>query len=64
MPTADVTRLIVVPVLDDGEGRVLLCRMAPDRVAPRESDFAPASPKFSVKLPANSFTVVRVGVVK
>jgi nucleoside triphosphatase len=28
---ADVTRLIVVPVLDDGEGRVLLCRMAPDR---------------------------------
>ena len=29
--TAEITRLIVVPVLDDGAGRVLLCRMAPDR---------------------------------
>lgn len=29
--TAEVTRLIVVPLLDDGAGRVLLCRMAPDR---------------------------------
>jgi len=27
----DRTRLVVVPVLHDGGGRVLLCRMAPDR---------------------------------
>ncbi|MEP6768362.1 MAG: nucleoside triphosphatase NudI [Acidobacteriota bacterium] len=31
MTLPDKTRLIVVPILDDGEGRVLLCRMAPDR---------------------------------
>jgi alpha-L-arabinofuranosidase len=37
---------------------------APDRVVPKESDFSPGAPKFSVNLPANSFTVVRVGVVK
>ncbi|HET7536823.1 MAG TPA: alpha-L-arabinofuranosidase C-terminal domain-containing protein, partial [Candidatus Didemnitutus sp.] len=37
---------------------------APDRVAPHETAFAPASPKFTVNLPANSFTVMRVGVVK
>ncbi len=36
----------------------------PDRVAPRETAFAPAGAKFSVTLPANSFSVVRVGVVR
>ncbi len=28
---ANRTRLIVVPILEDGQRRVLLCRMAPDR---------------------------------
>ncbi len=31
MTHPDKTRFIVVPILDDGEERVLLCRMAPDR---------------------------------
>jgi len=33
----------------------------PERVAPRESPFAPAGPKFELTLPANSFTVLRLG---
>ena len=36
----------------------------PDEVAPRETVFAPAASKFSVTLPANSFTILRVGIVK
>ncbi|HEX2855209.1 MAG TPA: alpha-L-arabinofuranosidase C-terminal domain-containing protein [Opitutaceae bacterium] len=36
----------------------------PDLVAPRESAFAPASAKFEVTLPANSLTVIRLGVGK
>lgn len=36
----------------------------PDLVAPRESAFAPGSAKFEVTLPANSLTVIRLGVGK
>ena len=36
----------------------------PDRVAPKQMDFAPTGAKFDLTLPANSFSVVRVGVVK
>lgn len=36
----------------------------PQAVAPRENVFAPSGPAFDVELPANSFTVVRVGVVR
>jgi alpha-L-arabinofuranosidase len=35
---------------------------APNKVAPRESAFAPTGPKFNLTLPANSFTILRVGV--
>lgn len=35
---------------------------APDRVAPHQSAFAPAGPKFDLNLPANSFTVLRLDV--
>ena len=35
---------------------------APDRVAPRTTAFSPAGTKFELTLPANSLTVVRVGV--
>jgi alpha-N-arabinofuranosidase len=34
-----------------------------NRVAPRETAFAPAGTKFDLTLPASSFTVVRVGVL-
>lgn len=37
---------------------------APDKVAPRTTPFAPAAAKFELTLPANSLTVVRVGVGK
>ncbi len=37
---------------------------APDRVAPRETAFSPAAPKFDLTLPANSFTVLRMGISK
>jgi alpha-L-arabinofuranosidase len=33
----------------------------PDDVTPRESAFSPTGTKFEVTLPANSFTVVRLG---
>ena len=36
----------------------------PDQVAPRETVFAPTASKFSVTLAANSFTILRVGIVK
>jgi len=36
----------------------------PTHVSPRVSEFAPAAPTFDLTLPANSFTVVRVGVVR
>lgn len=36
----------------------------PHAVAPRENVFAPSAPAFDVELPANSFTVVRIGVVR
>ena len=36
----------------------------PDRVTPHESAFTPAGAKFEVPLPANSFSVVRVGVLR
>jgi alpha-L-arabinofuranosidase len=36
----------------------------PDHVAPRETNFAPAGPKFDVTLPAYSFSVIRVGVAR
>lgn len=36
----------------------------PTRVAPRETVFTPAAPKFTLTLPANSFTVVRLGAAK
>jgi alpha-L-arabinofuranosidase len=36
----------------------------PDRVAPHETAFAPTGTKFEVSLPANSFSVLRVGVVR
>jgi len=34
----------------------------PDLIAPRETVFAPTASKFDVTLPANSFTVLRVGM--
>jgi len=37
---------------------------APDRVAPRVTAFAPAAAKFELTLPANSLTVVRVGLAR
>ena len=37
---------------------------APDRVAPRQTEFAPTSPKFDLNLPANSVSVVRLGIAK
>src|ERR1022692_117938 len=36
----------------------------PDRVSPTQSDFSPTDAKFEVTLPANSFTVLRVGTAK
>lgn len=36
----------------------------PGRVAPKESEFSPAGSTFDLTLPANSFTVVRIGVGK
>jgi alpha-L-arabinofuranosidase len=35
---------------------------SPDRVAPYTTVFSPTSPRFTVELPAHSFSVVRVGV--
>ena len=37
---------------------------APERVAPRTTAFSPAGNKFELTLPANSLTIVRVGVAK
>jgi alpha-L-arabinofuranosidase len=37
---------------------------APSQVAPRETAFSPESPKFDLTLPANSFTVIRLGVAR
>ena len=37
---------------------------SPDRVAPRETAFTPAGTKFDLTLPANSFTILRVGIPK
>ena len=37
---------------------------APERVAPRTTAFSPAGTKFELTLPANSLTIVRVGVAK
>ena len=37
---------------------------APDRVAPRETPFTPSAAKFELNLPANSFSVLRVGAGK
>lgn len=37
---------------------------APRRVAPREETFSPAGPKFTVTLPANSFSIIRAGIGK
>lgn len=37
---------------------------APDRVAPQQTSFAPNGPKFDLTLPANSFTVLRIGVAR
>ncbi len=37
---------------------------APNRVAPRTSEFSPTGPTFDLALPANSFAVVRVEVAK
>jgi alpha-N-arabinofuranosidase len=37
---------------------------SPERVAPKETAFSPAGTTFSVTLPANSFSIVRVGVVR
>ena len=37
---------------------------APPQVAPRETTFSPESPKFDLTLPANSFTVIRLGVAR
>ncbi len=37
---------------------------SPDLVAPRETPFTPSASKFEISLPANSFSVVRVGVGK
>jgi alpha-L-arabinofuranosidase len=34
----------------------------PDAVAPQQSDFAPNSSKFDLNLPANSFSILRLGV--
>jgi alpha-L-arabinofuranosidase len=34
----------------------------PDRVAPRQSVFTPAGPKFEINLPANSFSVLRIAL--
>ena len=36
----------------------------PDRVAPHQVDFAPAGARFELNLPANSVSVVRVGITK
>lgn len=35
---------------------------APDRITPRETAFTPSGSKFELSLPANSFTVIRLGV--
>jgi alpha-N-arabinofuranosidase len=37
---------------------------SPDQVAPRETVFSPSGTKFEITLPANSFTVLRLGVAK
>jgi len=37
---------------------------APDRVVPRTTPFTPAGARFEVTLPANSLTIVRVGLAK
>ena len=37
---------------------------APDHVTPRTTAFAPAGTKFELTLPANSLTIVRVGIAK
>ena len=37
---------------------------SPDRVVPRETAFSPAGTKFDLTLPANSFTILRVGIPK
>ena len=36
----------------------------PEQVVPREAAFSPGGSKFDLKLPANSFSVVRVGVAR
>jgi len=36
----------------------------PDRVAPQEADFSPTATSFTVTLPANSLSVLRVGTAK
>ncbi len=37
---------------------------SPDQVVPKQTDLTPVGPKFDLTLPANSFNVVRMGVVK
>jgi hypothetical protein len=36
----------------------------PDHIVPQENAFAPSGSKFDLTLPANSFTVIRVGVTR
>ena len=36
----------------------------PDQVAPHQTGLAPGGTKFDLNLPANSFSIVRLGVVK
>jgi alpha-L-arabinofuranosidase len=47
-----------------GENAAMNTFDRPNAVAPRETAFAPSSPKFDLTLPANSFTVVRVGIAR
>jgi alpha-L-arabinofuranosidase len=51
-------------VLRDNDLEAVNSFEQPNRVAPRESVFPVSAPKFSLNIPANSFVVLRVGLLK
>lgn len=51
-------------VLQAGSPAAMNTLENPEKVVPRETAFSPGGAKFDLKLPANSFSVVRVGVVR
>ncbi len=55
---------VCLTVLQSDDPAAVNTMESPDRVAPRTTAFSPASPSFPLMLPAHSFSVVRVGVVR